>query len=577
MQLSFRNKVLFTIALSCLVCVSAATINSRLRIKEQGEKDLVEKARAILSRLEAGREYVAQQGILDLVVANATQAYPDGKLPEEERLKVLRSVPIYASLVLGEKNSEADHYKFRVFTENPRNKDNTATPSEKKLIAQFKNDNNLKEIVSKTEDEKFIMVSRPVRISKAQGCLTCHGKPSKSPWGNGKDVLGYEMEDWKDGQLHGAMAVVSDMKPVVASTQEATIAIILWGGVFTLIALLVGFLIIRKPINVLSSVSSQLGQAGVEVSSASNQLSGVSQSLSSSANEAAASLEHTVSSLEELSSMVSRNSENAKEAAALSLASRGSAEKGEKEITELITAMNEIAGSSKKVEDIINVIDDIAFQTNLLALNAAVEAARAGDQGKGFAVVAEAVRNLAQRSAEAAKEITELIKESGQKVERGSGIADASGAVLNEIVNSVKKVADLNNEISEASSEQSIGLNQISSAMNQLDKVTQQNAASSEEAAASAEEMSAQAKAVQDMVARLHIVISGDSHGRTTSRSEIPVSRRGGLESVSQENHKNVIDFASKQAKAADVIPFDEDLPGTNGSSGRGVGTTDGF
>jgi len=242
-------------------------------------------------------------------------------------------------------------------------------------------------------------------------------------------------------------------------------------------------------------------------------LSVAGQSLSQSSSASAASLEETVASLEEMTSMVKMNSDNAKQAAALSAASSEAAVQGEKEMSELIASMSEISDSSKKIEEIINVIDDIAFQTNLLALNAAVEAARAGEQGKGFAVVAEAVRSLAQRSAEAAKDITSLIQESVAKIERGTHKADKSGEVLKNIVVSVKKVADLNTEIATASEEQSTGIGQISKAMNQLDQSVQSNAASSEEIAGTAEEIKRQSDVMRDVVLEINTEVNGKRGG----------------------------------------------------------------
>ena len=204
--------------------------------------------------------------------------------------------------------------------------------------------------------------------------------------------------------------------------------------------------------------------------------------------------------MEELTSTVRQNSDNARQANQLASSSREQAEKGGSVIKEAIEAMTAISASSKKVTDIIGVIDEIAFQTNLLALNAAVEAARAGEQGRGFAVVASEVRNLAQRSASAAKEIKELINDSGEKVKEGSMLVDESGRTLEEIVASSKKVGDIISEIAAAGAEQSQGIEQVNKAVTQMDEMTQQNAALVEQAAAASESLDDQAKSMQRMM-----------------------------------------------------------------------------
>ena len=259
----------------------------------------------------------------------------------------------------------------------------------------------------------------------------------------------------------------------------------------------------------LFGISSEIAKTAQEASSSSTELTSASSSLSQGATESAASLEETVASLEELSSMVKLNADHANEANKLSQSSLEFAGNGEKEILTLIAAMSELSKSSSRIQEIISVIDEIAFQTNLLALNAAVEAARAGEQGKGFAVVADAVRNLAQRSADAAKEIAGLIKENVEKTEAGVTVADTSGEALKKIVEGVKKVASLNSEISSASKEQANGIEQISKAMNQLDQAIQTNAASSEEVASAAEEMSAQAKVLASSAEHLRVFVVG--------------------------------------------------------------------
>jgi methyl-accepting chemotaxis protein len=223
--------------------------------------------------------------------------------------------------------------------------------------------------------------------------------------------------------------------------------------------------------------------------------------LSQRTEEQASSLEETASAMEELTSTVKQNAENAKQANQLAIGASEVAVKGGQVVSEVVGTMSSINESSKKIVDIISVIDGIAFQTNILALNAAVEAARAGEQGRGFAVVATEVRNLAQRSAAAAKEIKALIGDSVDKVGAGTKLVDAAGKTMEEIVQAVKRVTDIMGEITAASQEQSTGIEQVNKAIAQMDEVTQQNAALVEEAAAAAESLQEQAQNLQLAVA----------------------------------------------------------------------------
>ncbi|MDH5552176.1 MAG: methyl-accepting chemotaxis protein, partial [Nitrosomonas sp.] len=216
--------------------------------------------------------------------------------------------------------------------------------------------------------------------------------------------------------------------------------------------------------------------------------------LSQRTEEQASSLEETAASMEELTSTVRQNADNSKQANQLAINASEIASKGGGMMTEVVTTMSSISDSSNKISEIISVIDSIAFQTNILALNAAVEAARAGEQGRGFAVVATEVRNLAQRSATAAKEIKELIDDSVEKVNNGSQLVDDAGKTMEDIVLSIKQVTDIMSEITAASLEQSAGIEQVNQAIAQMDDVTQQNAALVEQSAAAAETLEHQSK-----------------------------------------------------------------------------------
>lgn len=264
--------------------------------------------------------------------------------------------------------------------------------------------------------------------------------------------------------------------------------------------------------------------------------------LSSRTEQQASSLEETASSMEELTSTVKQNADNARQANQLASSASEVALRGGGVVAQVVDTMSSINESSRKIVDIISVIDGIAFQTNILALNAAVEAARAGEQGRGFAVVASEVRNLAQRSATAAKEIKELINDSVSKVDSGTKLVDQAGATMTEVVESVKRVSDVISEISAASQEQSSGIDQISQAIVNMDQVVQQNAALVEEAAAAA-------GSLQDQASGLVKVVGVFKINATRTMDLAPTASRSVSNSTSPDNKPKLAAISNKSAK----------------------------
>ena len=283
----------------------------------------------------------------------------------------------------------------------------------------------------------------------------------------------------------------------------------------------------------LVAIVSQVRSGTDTIHTASSEIAQGNLDLSSRTEEQASSLEETASSMEQLTSAVRQNADNARQANALAGAASDVAGKGGTAVGQVVQTMESINASSRKIVDIISVIDGIAFQTNILALNAAVEAARAGEEGRGFAVVAAEVRNLAQRSASAAKEIKTLIGDSVEQVEVGARLVRDAGHTMDEVVTSVRQVADIMQEITAASAEQSAGIEQVNQAVLQMDQVTQQNAALVEEAAAAAESLQDQAQTLTELVGvfRLHAQAEGiavaAASNVTPLRRPAPAARPG--------------------------------------------------
>ncbi len=328
-----------------------------------------------------------------------------------------------------------------------------------------------------------------------------------------------------------------------------------------LAGLFLAFIIARGIINILVNISSGLNEGANQVAAASSQVSSASQSLAEGSSEQAASIEETSSSLEEMSSMTKKNAANSAQADRLMKDADQIVKQANASMGELTRSIDEISKASEETQKIIKTIDEIAFQTNLLALNAAVEAARAGEAGAGFAVVAEEVRNLAMRSADAAKNTAELIEGTVKKVNDGSELVHKTNEAFKEVGKSVSRGGDLVGEISAASDEQASGIEQVNIAVTEMDKVIQQNAANAEESASASEELNAQAEQMKDYVSELVAMVGGSQDTKTirTSRSTRKIVT-GGKKNLRISGHsKSVALEKRKEINPDEIIPMHDD------------------
>ena len=464
--------------------------------------------------------------------------------------------------------AEKENMEFRVTAFEARNSENLPQPGsfEEALLQDLESQiasGGPDTIDRFDEDANALVHMRAIRLG--QSCMQCHGDPGNE-WdtdGDGIDVLGFHMEGWKVGQVHGAWHVTVPLEEA-----DAQIAGFIRSGLMFTVPMCFGavfafLFVLRKifgrPLRLLMdrvdasgkgdltqrmpeaagemgelARSYNLSQDSMEsglaevlsgsrvIDSGTAMMSQASQDLSSAATQQAASLEEISATLEEIASVADQNSKNAHDASGLAEETKSAVDRGSEQVASMVEAMNEVRNSSTEISRIIQVIDDIAFQTNLLALNAAVEAARAGEAGKGFAVVAEEVRALALRSAEAAKNTSEMIRRSGERAEKGATLSESAAEALGEIVERVQKVSVLAADISRASIEQSDGVRQITTGVGQLDTAVQQTAGSAEKLAANAEETASLVATMRSMLDRFKVRSSHSEHAAPVKRPSSP-------------------------------------------------------
>lgn len=496
-KMSITMRLIVMIVVTIVVCTTILTIINTKRQKSQMMGEVKTQARMAADQLISARKVIAEK---QKAINNDSNGNFEFK----------GVIPAIVGREISEHFSQTTIFKMKQTSVKYRNPSNKPDAWEIKQLEKFERDRNLKELseISKLEDGTSVFrLMIPLVIEEA--CLKCHGDPVTSQTGDGKDIAGRQMENYKLGEIRGGISVIAPMSAVYAAIASNRNFNIIGNVIYVLLVSGIVFLIARNVVSLLKRLVDSLRNSAGEVTSAAGQISSSSQSLADGASQQASSIEETSASIEELASMTTKNADHAKETNQLAIKTKTSAENGNEALGTLQTTMKDLNSGNDKVLSIIKSIDEIAFQTNLLALNAAVEAARAGEHGRGFAVVAEEVRNLAQRCSVASKETADLINSRVVSTENAASVADEFAANLKEIVTEAKKVTDLAGEIAIASQEQSDGINQISKAVSTMDTITQHNAANAEELASASEELASQAENLKAIVHELALEIGG--------------------------------------------------------------------
>lgn len=560
-SLSLKGKVLGLVLMTSILVAAIAIIGFLYFYKKELVGGIINKQRTIHIQLDAAKDYVATQGGLEGAVKDLRAKYEDpGQISKQEKEELLKQVPIVAAMSIGRANQKRDYYKFRIYSREPRNEKNMAGSEQVKIIEKFETDPKLEEIV--IQNNGMITMYRPVRLSEKDGCLHCHGDPAKSIWGNGEDILGYKMENWVDGKLHGVFAVSQSIEDVKAASvmnslfnlppEFFLIFFIVLGAVVTF---LISGLIAGKLITEIKSVATNIWKSEKEVLEISDASAKSAFQISNLTSEQASSLQQTSASIEEISAMVGQNAKTAEDVRKVVEENSKATAQGTNSVLKIQESISDIknANSSafkqmevstnefKEVLQIISdisektqIINDIVFQTKLLSFNASVEAARAGEQGKGFAVVAEEVGSLAELSGNAAKAINELlisstdrvnsivesssksvddlIKTGHEKISIGEKTSKKSFEILKEIETNAQRITKMIEDVALASQEQSQGIDEVNQAISAIDKATHQNAVVAKDSQTQSEKLTESASGLADAVEKLNEIIDGKKH-----------------------------------------------------------------
>lgn len=520
LNLSFRTKLILVIFVPLFAATGIAIIISSHALKEQGLETLERKTMAILSRMEAVRSYVANQFDFAKEQQIVKLNHPDGVMDKAAKDSVLRKVPIFASMAIGKDGSEEENYTFRVASLRARNKDNTATELETTFINEFSTNPSRKSITYTNKETNELWVMKPVNLSEKQGCLHCHGHPSRSPWNNGKDILGYPMENYKDGDLVGIFILKSSLNAnsndVQANIQAAIVRIfIIMGIILLFVVILSSFFIhstntklknivkfnkaiadgdLTQKLEVkgkdefaeiytnLNGMTDSLTKVVKSVIHTSQQLASeslgttkLSRQLAETSSSQAAAVEEISVSVEEISASIDSNTDHAQNTEKIATNSSLEMEESNQNSSLAIQSM-------MVIKEELKIISNIAMQTNILALNANVEAARAGAAGSGFAIVASEVRKLAEKSRSSAESIEQLFIDGLDTVEK-------TGSKISILAPEIKRTSSLLAEIVASSLEQKTAASEVNNSIQDLNNNTQTNAFIAENLSAKAAEL----------------------------------------------------------------------------------------
>jgi methyl-accepting chemotaxis protein len=510
-SLSVRVKLISISLAAVLATATTCLLVQRSIIRQQGIELTRGAMRGVLLSAENVRQSVSamrEQG------AFATEAGPSQVTPRNyQSSRLYLTVPVVSAWKAIEDVSAKEGYRFHIAARNPRNPRNRPGEEDEAVLASLEQGGE-GEYFTVDEARREIVYARPVRLTR--DCLACHGDPQTSATKDGRDAVGFPMENWREGQIHGAFVLRASLDRLAPVIQAAVEKTLLWVVPCAGVVGVIVFFLITALSRRLSRCAAGLSASSVMIEKVARQIAAASQALASSASEQAATLEETSSSSQAVGAMARANGVDTAAAAELITQSQNALGLTASSLGGLVSTMDAIHESSGKMSKIIGAIDKIAFQTNILALNASVEAARAGEAGLGFAVVADEVRDLSRRCADAAKDTASLIVESIERAEDVRWRVDDVVSAIENASGRVAGVSGLIDKVGGGSREQVLGAEQIGAAILQLGQMGQSSAAQAEETAAVACELNSQAESLREVVGDLEALVQGAGAARAS-------------------------------------------------------------